>query len=137
MIQIEYPVRATIDEIVNYTAVDVTTLTEEEKRDALNTSHAQIYSIIYATGKKDTKNRIVNKYLSELENPIKAAIARQFAYLVINGDIGAFNGVTRSSDGASVSIEDSAIIQKNMISREAIIELKHSEVNILYYGERT
>ena len=135
MIKKDYPIMPTVEEVSEYTAANMNALTQAEQRDLMQTAAAQVYSLLYGLGKKEIKKRILERYAQQLENPVKAAIARQVNYLLINGDIGAFNGVTRSSDGSSVSVTPSENIEKNIIGKEVIAELKESDVDILYFGE--
>lgn len=136
MIKKEYPIMPTVEEVSEYTAANMNALTQAEQRDLMQTAAAQVYSLLYGLGKKEIKKRILERYTQQLENPVKAAIARQVNYLLINGDIGSFNGVTRSSDGSSVSVTPSENIEKNIIGKEVIAELKESDVDILYFGEK-
>ena len=136
MIKKDYPIMPTVEEVSEYTAANIGTLSQTEQRDIMQTAAAQVYSLIYGTGKKEIKKRILERYKVQLENPVKAAISRQVNYLLINGDIGSFNGVTRSSDGSSVSVTPSENIEKNIIGKEVIAELKESDVDILYFGEQ-
>lgn len=136
MIKKDYPIMPTVEEVSEYTAANMNALTQAEQRDLMQTAAAQVYSLLYGLGKKEIKKRILERYTQQLENPVKAAIARQVNYLLINGDIGSFNGVTRSSDGSSVSVTPSENIEKNIIGKEVIAELKESDVDILYFGEK-
>lgn len=136
MIKKEYPIMPTVEEVSEYTATNMNALTQAEQRDLMQTAAAQVYSLLYGLGKKEIKKRILERYTQQLENPVKAAISRQVNYLLINGDIGSFNGVTRSSDGSSVSVTPSENIEKNIIGKEVIAELKESDVDILYFGEK-
>ena len=136
MIKKYYPIMPTVEEVSEYTAANMNALTQAEQRDLMQTAAAQVYSLLYGLGKKEIKKRILERYKVQLENPVKAAIARQVNYLLINGDIGSFNGVTRSSDGSSVSVTPSENIEKNIIGKEVIAELKESDVDILYFGEQ-
>lgn len=136
MIKKDYPIMPTVEEVSEYTAANMNALTQAEQRDLMQTAAAQVYSLLYGLGKKEIKKRILERYTQQLENPVKAAIARQVNYLLVNGDIGSFNGVTRSSDGSSVSVTPSETIEKNIIGKEVIAELKESDVDILYFGEK-
>ena len=136
MIKKDYPIMPTVEEVSEYTAANMNALTQAEQRDLMQTAAAQVYSLLYGLGKKEIKKRILERYAQQLENPVKAAIARQVNYLLVNGDIGSFNGVTRSSDGSSVSVTPSENIEKNIIGKEVIAELKESDVDILYFGEQ-
>lgn len=134
MIKKQYPILPTVEEIVEYTGAELNSLEPIEQNDAINTAAAHIYGLIYGTGKKHIKKRIMEQYAEQLENAVKGAIARQVNYLLINGDIGAFNGVTRSTDGSTVNVTDTQTFDKNIICQEAITELRMSEIDILYYG---
>lgn len=133
---IEYPIMITADEIGEYTSYHIDGLTNEnEVNDLLATAHEYVYRLIYGTGKRSVRNRIIEKYREQVERPVKYALCKMAAYLLENGDAGNFNGVRESTDGTSASITPKEQITKNAIPDSVIVMLAITEPRLIYFGE--
>lgn len=100
----------------------------------LNTLHSHVYDfLIFNTGRRDIKERIILKYAAELAKPIKRALILQGKYLLENDNIGLWNGAINTIDGGVDIKETQDIIQK-ILCPEVINLLAGTQPNILYAG---
>ena len=124
------PVELTKEDVKNALGVDVT----DDVDSAFVAAHVYVYDIlIYPTFNQDIKCRIINKYRSQLEKPLKKALLAQFEYLYRHGDAGSWNGFLQG-DGNSVDAKDQQEILTKMIAPRVINILKGAPVDLLYAG---
>lgn len=138
----EYPVTVTDVDFKNNTAYDLHRDLENVEKNAnavvrefLNTVHMQIYDgLIYQFGTQSVKKRIIDKYKSELEKPIKKALIAQGVYLIENGDPATWSGITMNSNGVA-DVKDTRTVLEKMLCPRAVDILKTAQPNLLYGGE--
>lgn len=100
----------------------------------LNTLHSHMYDfLIYNTGKRDIKDRIIKKYDMELAKPLKRALIAQGKYLIENEDIGLWNGIVATVEGG-VDVKDTQDIVQKILCPAVINLLAGTQPNILYAG---
>lgn len=133
----DYPVLVDSDEIEKSTGYNLQAEIEGDSNEKitnfLDTVHQQIYDfLIYVTGNREWKEKIINKYLVELEKPLKKALIVQAKYLLGNGDISLFNGVIKSVNG--VDIKDNNQVTEKIIAPSVINILLGARPNILFAG---
>lgn len=132
-----YPVKITADDLLTWKGID---LVKEYGQAGVNIFlsevHSSIYeSCIYATGDKDIKNRIINKFSEKTETAIKQALLIQAAYINDQGNVGMESGITISADGQKAVIGKRELRDK-IICPAALDVLKACEIPILYAGEK-
>lgn len=99
----------------------------------LDTVHEQIYYfLIFTTGDKELKLKIINKYRERLEKPIKIALLTQAKYLINNGNIELFNGLVKTVNG--LDVKESADVIEKVLAPTVINILGGTKPNILYAG---
>ena len=126
----DYPVEITEVDVKNLLGIDVT----DEKKEVLIGAHVYIYDVlIYPTFNEDIKRRIIERYRTELEKPLKKALLAQFDYMHRNGDVGNWNGFLQS-DGNSVDSKEQQDILTKMIAPRVVNILKGAPIDLLYAG---
>ena len=126
----DYPVEITKVDVKNLLGIDVT----GEKEEVLIGAHVYIYDVlIYPTFNEDIKRRIIERYRTELEKPLKKALLAQFDYMHRNGDVGNWNGFLQS-DGNSVDSKEQQDILTKMIAPRVVNILKGAPIDLLYAG---
>lgn len=99
----------------------------------LNSIHQQIYDfLVYSTGRKIYKDRILEKYREQLEKPMKRALLAQGKYVILNNDIGMWNGCIDTYNG--VEVKDVQDIIEKIICPEVYNILNATVPCILYAG---
>lgn len=100
----------------------------------LDTIHEHIYNfLIFSTGDKILKLRVIEKYREQLEKSIKIALLTQAKYLINSGNIELFNGVIKTVNG--VDVKESADIIEKVLAPTVINILGGTKPNILYAGK--
>jgi hypothetical protein len=100
----------------------------------LDTIHGHIYDgLIYNTGDRDIKNRIIAAYTAELEKPIKAALTMQAQYVLANEQIELWNGFITTVNGTHVTTTQD-ILQK-VVNPAVVNNLMSNKPDILFAGE--
>lgn len=126
----DYPVELTKEDVKNMLKVNITDDVEE----VFIAAHVYVYDfLIYPTFNEDIKRRIIEKYRSVLEKPLKKALLAQFDYLYRNGDVGNWNGFLQS-DGNSVDSKERQDILAKMIAPRVVNILKSAPIDLLYAG---
>ncbi|MBR0189030.1 MAG: hypothetical protein IJQ23_01435 [Clostridia bacterium] len=133
----DYPVLINSDDVEKYCGCilseEIEGDSEEKVSNFLDTVHQQIYDfLIYATGDRDIKDRIITKYAERLTKPITKALLVQAKYLLASGDIALFNGVIKTVNG--VDIKDNNQITEKVIGPTVINLLIGTKPNILFAG---
>lgn len=99
----------------------------------LDTVHQHVYEfLIFATGDRRWKIRIIEKYRADIERTLKMALLVQASYLINNGNIEMFNGVVKSVNG--VDIKDNTQINEKIIAPSIINMLSATKPNLLFAG---
>ena len=136
MAMFEYPVMITAEDIKNECGFDLV-----EEYGASNVPHflalvhSSVYDgCIYATGMSDIKDRIINKFKSDCEIPIKRALVTQAAYINSQGHIGTESGITITADGQKAVVNKFELRSKN-VALGALDILKACKIPLLYAGE--
>lgn len=124
----DYPIMLTKEDIENYTGI------KDIGQQVINLAHEIIYDfLIYPTYNEDIKNRIITRYLDEVEKPLRKALLAQVSYIYDNGgDIGSWNGLMRNNAGET-TVEQQEILTK-IICPKAINILKGATIDLLYCG---
>ncbi len=126
----EYPVELTEEEVKDILNIDITT----EIKKTLISAHSYVFDVlIYPTFNEDIKRRIIEKYRTQLERPIKKALFAQFEYMYNFGDVGSWNGMLQG-DGNSVDSKEQQEILTKMFAPKVINILKGAPIDILYAG---
>lgn len=101
----------------------------------LSLVHSSVYDgCIYATGMADIKDRIINKFKSDCEIPIKRALVTQAAYINSQGHIGTESGITITADGQKAVVPKNELRSKN-VAIGVVDILKACKIPLLYAGE--
>lgn len=99
----------------------------------LDTVHEHIYDfLIFATGDKRWKLRIIEKYKADVEKPLKTALLVQAAYLISNGNIEMWNGIVKTVNG--VDIKENNQINEKIIAPSVVNILSSCKPNLLFAG---
>ena len=126
----DYPVEITKIDVKNLLGIDVT----DETNETLIAAHVYIYDVlIYPTFNGDVKRRIIEKYRTVLEKPLKKALLAQFDYMYRNGDVGNWNGFLQG-DGNSVESKEQQELLTKMIAPRVLNVLKSASIDLLYAG---
>lgn len=134
----DYPLTITSEEFEEYTGRNLTAeLAGDSDRKVvnfLNTLHSHVYDfLIYNTGRRDIKDRIIEKYADELTKPIKRALVTQGKYLLENEDISLWNGIVATVEGGA-DVKDTQDIVQKILCPAVINLLAGTQPNILYAG---
>ena len=99
----------------------------------LDTVHSHIYDfLIFTTGDKRWKIKIIEKYKNEVEKPLKMAPLVQAAYLISNGNIEMWNGIVKTVNG--VDIKENIQFNEKIIAPSVINILSSCKPNLLFAG---
>ena len=99
----------------------------------LDTVHSHIYDfLIFTTGDKRWKIKIIEKYKNEVEKPLKMALLVQAAYLISNGNIEMWNGIVKTVNG--VDIKENIQFNEKIIAPSVINILSSCKPNHLIAG---
>ena len=99
----------------------------------LDTVHSHIYDfLIFTTGDKRWKIKIIEKYKNEVEKPLKMALLVQAAYLISNGNIEMWNGIVKTVNG--VDIKENIQFNEKIIAPSVINILSSCKPNLLFAG---
>lgn len=133
----DLPVTITDEDIKQFTGLDlereIAGNSTSKITTFLDTVHEQIYHfLIFTTGDKLLKIKIINKYKDQLEKPIKIALLTQANYLISNGNIEIFNGAVKSANG--IDMKEMADIIEKVLAPTVINILSSTKPNILYAG---
>lgn len=127
----EYPIELTKEDVQNVLKIKV----NDDVMQTLISAHISIYDfLIYPTFNEDIKNRIIEKYKTQLERPIKKALLAQFEYMYSQGDVGSWNGLLQG-DGNTVDSKEQQEILTKIIAPRVVNILLGASINILYAGE--
>ena len=132
-----YPVMITADELKNERDIDIAKeyATAFLQRSFMSDVHAAVYEgVIYATGDRDIKDRIIETHKDKTEKAIKRALILQAAYMHDEGNAGTASGVTIAADGQKAVIGRAELRSKN-VCIAALDALKACSCPILYAGE--
>ena len=95
----------------------------------LDTVHSHIYDfLIFTTGDKRWKIKIIEKYKNEVEKPLKMALLVQAAYLISNGNIEMWNGIVKTVNG--VDIKENIQFNEKIIAPSVINILSSCKPNL-------
>lgn len=135
----DLPVVINSDDVLKYTGIDLTKSgvlkgdSNVRVSQFLDTVHEHIYNfLIFATGDRRIKTRIINNYIDELQKPIKNALLVQARYLLNNGNIELFNGLIKTVQG--VDVKETADIIEKVLAPTIINILAGTKPNILFAG---
>ena len=99
----------------------------------LDTVHSHIYDfLIFTTGDRRWKIKIIEKYKDEVEKPLKMALLVQAAYLISNGNIEMWNGIVKTVNG--VDIKENIQFNEKIIAPSVINILSSCKPNLLFAG---
>ena len=99
----------------------------------LDTVHSHIYDfLIFTTGDKRWKIKIIEKYMDEVEKPLKMALLVQAAYLISNGNIEMWNGIVKTVNG--VDIKENIQFNEKISAPSVINILSSCKPNLLFAG---
>ena len=99
----------------------------------LDTVHSHIYDfLIFTTGDKRWKIKIIEKYKDEVEKPLKMALLVQAAYLISNGNIEMWNGIVKTVNG--VDIKENIQFNEKISAPSVINILSSCKPNLLFAG---
>ena len=133
----DYPVLVNSEDVERFCGTNLENEIEGDSKEKvsnfLDTVHQHVYDfLIYATGDREIKDRIITKYAERLTKPIKKALLAQAKYLLSSGDISLFNGVIKTVNG--VDIKDNNSITEKIIGPTVINLLIGTKPNILFAG---
>lgn len=133
----DLPVLIDSYDVKKFAGVDLSTELDGDSNEKitqfLDTVHEQIYYfLIFTTGDKELKLKIINKYRERLEKPIKIALLTQAKYLINNGNIELFNGLVKTVNG--LDVKESADVIEKVLAPTVINILGGTKPNILYAG---
>lgn len=99
----------------------------------LDTVHSHIYDfLIFTTGDRRWKIKIIEKYKTEVEKPLKMALLVQASYLISNGNIEMWNGIVKTVNG--VDIKENIQFNEKIIAPSVINILSSCKPNLLFAG---
>jgi hypothetical protein len=99
----------------------------------LDTVHSHIYDfLIFTTGDRRWKTKIIEKYKTEVEKPLKTALLVQASYLISNGNIEMWNGIVKTVNG--VDIKENIQFNEKIIAPSVINILSSCKPNLLFAG---
>lgn len=99
----------------------------------LDTVHSHIYDfLIFTTGDRHWKTKIIEKYKTEVEKPLKTALLVQASYLISNGNIEMWNGIVKTVNG--VDIKENIQFNEKIIAPSVINILSSCKPNLLFAG---
>ena len=133
----DMPVKITDEDCKKYRGLDLANELEGDSKEKitqfLDTVHQHVYDfLIFSTGDRRWKIRIIEKYKTEVEKTLKMALLVQAAYLLNNGNIEMFNGVIKTVSG--VDIKDNTQINEKIIAPSIVNMLASTKPNLLFAG---
>ncbi|MBQ8426554.1 MAG: hypothetical protein IJX16_07555 [Clostridia bacterium] len=133
----DMPVKITDEDCKKYRGLDLANELEGDSKEKitqfLDTVHQHVYDfLIFSTGDRRWKIKIIEKYKAEVEKTLKMALLVQAAYLLNNGNIEMFNGVIKTVNG--VDIKDNTQINEKIIAPSIVNMLASTKPNLLFAG---
>ncbi|MBQ7348602.1 MAG: hypothetical protein IJW47_01265 [Clostridia bacterium] len=133
----DMPVKITDEDCKKYRGIDLEAELEGDSKEKitqfLDTVHQHVYDfLIFSTGDRRWKIKIIEKYKAEVEKTLKMALLVQAAYLLSNGNIEMFNGVIKTVNGAD--IKDNTQINEKIIAPSIVNMLASTKPNLLFAG---
>ena len=133
----DMPVKITDEDCKNLRGLDLDKEIEGNSKEKitqfLDTVHSHIYDfLIFTTGDKRWKIKIIEKYKDEVEKPLKMALLVQAAYLISNGNIEMWNGIVKTVNG--VDIKENIQFNEKIIAPSVINILSSCKPNLLFAG---
>ena len=133
----DMPVKITDEDCKKYRGIDLETELDGDSKEKitqfLDTVHQHVYDfLIFSTGDRRWKIKIIEKYKAEVEKTLKMALLVQAAYLLSNGNIELFNGVIKTVNG--VDIKDNTQINEKIIAPSIVNMLASTKPNLLFAG---
>ncbi|MBQ3047067.1 MAG: hypothetical protein II988_06675 [Clostridia bacterium] len=133
----DMPVKITDEDCKKYRGLDLANELEGDSKEKitqfLDTVHQHVYDfLIFSTGDRRWKIKIIEKYKAEVEKTLKMALLVQAAYLLNNGNIEMFNGVIKTVSG--VDIKDNTQINEKIIAPSIVNMLASTKPNLLFAG---
>ena len=136
----EYPITISDVDVKNNTGYDLHADLEGPAarkdmivREFLNAVHSTVYGVIYNTGEKWLKDKILNHLKPHLEKNIKQALIAQCVYVIENGDLSTWSGVTLNAGGAA-DVKDTASLISKKICPRALDALTSTNPDITFGG---
>lgn len=133
----DMPVKITSDDCLKYKGLnleqEIVGSSNEKISTFLDTVHSHIYDfLIFTTGDKRWKMRVIEKYKADVEKTLKMALLVQASYLISNGNIEMFNGVVKSVNG--VDVKENTVINEKIIAPSIVNILSSCKPNLLFAG---
>lgn len=133
----DMPVKITDEDCKKFRGLDLDKEIEGNSKEKitqfLDTVHSHIYDfLIFTTGDKRWKIKIIEKYKDEVEKPLKMALLVQAAYLISNGNIEMWNGIVKTVNG--VDIKENIQFNEKIIAPSVINILSSCKPNLLFAG---
>lgn len=133
----DMPVKITDEDCKNLRGLDLNKEIEGNSKEKitqfLDTVHSHIYDfLIFTTGDKRWKIKIIEKYKAEVEKSLKMALLVQAAYLISNGNIEMWNGIVKTVNG--VDIKENIQFNEKIIAPSVINILSSCKPNLLFAG---
>ncbi len=133
----DMPVKITDEDCKKYRGINLETELDGDSKEKitqfLDTVHQHVYDfLIFSTGDRRWKIKIIEKYKAEVEKTLKMALLVQAAYLLSNGNIELFNGVIKTVNGAD--IKDNTQINEKIIAPSIVNMLASTKPNLLFAG---
>ena len=133
----DMPVKITDEDCKKYRGLDLANELEGDSKEKitqfLDTVHQHVYDfLIFSTGDRRWKIKIIEKYKAEVEKTLKMALLVKAAYLLSNGNIELFNGVIKTVNGAD--IKDNTQINEKIIAPSIVNMLASTKPNLLFAG---
>jgi hypothetical protein len=135
----DYIIHITPDDVLNRLDIDLNAVlsgtSEISVRKFLTNVHETIYEfVVYQTGERHIKERIIAKYREELTQSVKSALLEQVQYLIENqSDIGLWNGFLRMNSGGA-EMKPTTDIISSVVAPRALNYLMASNPNLMYAG---
>ncbi len=133
----DLPVKITDEDCKKYKGIDLEEELEGNSKEKitqfLDTVHQHIYDfLIFVTGDKRWKIKIIEKYRADVEKTLKMALLVQASYLLNNGNIELFNGVVKTVNGTD--IKENSQINEKIIAPTIVNMLSSTKPNLLFAG---
>lgn len=142
-----YPVTISDVDFRNYTGYDLQAVLENVDKSAnvvqefIDAVHSIVYdSLIYATGGKTLKDAMLAEYgesnSARLDNAVKRALLAQGVYMIENGDVSTWSGVSIGA-GGQADVKDSRALLPKIVCPRTVEILLNCEPSLLYCGGDT
>lgn len=133
----DMPVKITDEDCKKFRGLDLDKEIEGNSKEKitqfLDTVHSHIYDfLIFTTGDRRWKTKIIENYKAEVEKPLKMALLVQAAYLISNGNIEMWNGIVKTVNG--VDIKENIQFNEKIIAPSVINILSSCKPNLLFAG---